>query len=145
MAANLVKAGHEVRAFDLAEAALARARENGCEIFAMASEAVAGVDAVVSMLPSGTVVKAVYTAEVLGKAPAGALLIDSSTIDVATAGEVAAIAETQGYTMVDAPFSGGIAAANAGSLTFMAGTTMSKDSSPLARAGMLISSTFCRR
>ena len=123
MAANLVKAGHEVRAFDLAEAALERARENGCQTFTKASEAVVGVDAVVSMLPNGAIVKSVYTADVLGKAPAGALLIDSSTIDVGTAREVAGLAEAQGYELVDAPVSGGIAAANGGTLTFMVGGT----------------------
>jgi len=123
MAANLVKAGHEVRAFDLAEAALERARENGCQTFTKASEAVVGVDAVVSMLPNGAIVKSVYTADVLGKAPAGALLIDSSTIDVGTAREVAGLAQAQGYELVDAPVSGGIAAANGGTLTFMVGGT----------------------
>ncbi len=123
MAANLVKAGHTVRAFDLAEEALARAKENGCEPFSAVSEAVEGVDAVVSMLPNGQIVKSVYTADVIGKAPAGALFLDCSTIDVATAREVAELAENAGYVMVDAPVSGGIAAANGGTLTFMVGGT----------------------
>ena len=121
MAANLVKAGHQVRAFDLAEEATARARENGCETFPTVGEAVQGVDAVVSMLPNGGIVKAVYTADVIGKAPESALLLDCSTIDVATAREVAALAADAGYDMVDAPVSGGIAAANGGTLTFMVG------------------------
>jgi len=121
MAANLAKAGHQVHAFDLAEPALERARGNGCEVFTSVAEAVAGVDAVVSMLPNGAIVKSVYAAEVLGKAPATALLIDCSTIDVATAREVAGLARAQGYVMVDAPVSGGIAAADAGTLTFMVG------------------------
>ncbi|HEY6868386.1 MAG TPA: 3-hydroxyisobutyrate dehydrogenase [Novosphingobium sp.] len=121
MAANLVKAGHEVHAFDLAEAALARASENGCTPYSAVKEAVQGVDAVVSMLPNGAIVKAVYTADVFGAAPAGALLLDCSTIDVATAREVAGLAEARGYVMLDAPVSGGIAAANGGSLTFMVG------------------------
>ncbi|WP_371815776.1 3-hydroxyisobutyrate dehydrogenase [Novosphingobium sp. SG751A] len=121
MAANLAKAGHDVRAFDLAEAALERARANDCTTFATAREAVAGVDAVVSMLPNGAIVKSVYSADVLGQAPAGALLLDCSTIDVATAREVSVMAEAAGYRMVDAPVSGGIAAANAGTLTFMVG------------------------
>ncbi|WCT80220.1 3-hydroxyisobutyrate dehydrogenase (plasmid) [Novosphingobium humi] len=124
MAANLAKAGHDVRAFDLAEGALERARANGCTTFATAREAVAGVDAVVSMLPNGAIVKSVYSADVLGQAPVGALLLDCSTIDVATAREVAAMAEAAGYRMVDAPVSGGIAAANAGTLTFMVGGPM---------------------
>lgn len=123
MAANLVNADHGVRAFDLSEAALAKAREHGCETFSTVSEAVAGADAVVTMLPNGAIVKSVYTSEVIGKAPKGALFLDCSTIDVATAREVAELAGQAGYTMVDAPVSGGIAAANAGTLTFMVGGT----------------------
>ncbi|MGQ7830674.1 3-hydroxyisobutyrate dehydrogenase [Altererythrobacter sp. Z27] len=121
MAANLVKAGHEVHAFDLSEAAVAAAREHGCAIFASAAEACDGADAVVTMLPNGAIVKAVYTNDVIGNAPAGAVLLDCSTIDVATAREVISLAEAAGYDMVDAPVSGGIAAANAGTLTFMVG------------------------
>ena len=121
MAANLVKAGHTVRAFDLAEDALARAREHGCGTFATVSEAVAGVDAVVSMLPNGAIVDAVYARDVIGHAPASALLLDCSTIDVDTARKVASAAEVAGHAMVDAPVSGGIAAANGGTLTFMVG------------------------
>jgi 3-hydroxyisobutyrate dehydrogenase len=121
MAANLVKAGHDVSAFDLSEAALARAKENGCAVFATVREAVAGVDAVVSMLPNGKIVDGVYGADVIGHAPTTALLLDCSTIDVDTARKVASAAETGGYAMVDAPVSGGIAAANGGTLTFMVG------------------------
>lgn len=121
MAANLVKAGHEVRAFDLAEPALAAARGNGCETFTDPKEAVAGVEAVVSMLPNGAIVKAVFENDVIGHAPKGAILLDCSTIDVATAREVIAAAEAAGYDMVDAPVSGGIAAAAGGTLTFMVG------------------------
>ncbi|MBM0169711.1 3-hydroxyisobutyrate dehydrogenase [Altererythrobacter sp. C41] len=121
MATNLVKAGHEVRAFDLAEPALAAARENGCETFTDAKEAVAGAEAVVSMLPNGGIVKVVFENDVIGHAPEGAILLDCSTIDVATAREVIAAAEEAGYAMVDAPVSGGIAAAAGGTLTFMVG------------------------
>ena len=121
MAANLVKAGHAVRAFDLSAEALARAADHGCAVFETVREAVAGVDAVVSMLPNGKIVESVYTADVIGHAPAAALLLDCSTIDVDTARLVASAAETAGYAMVDAPVSGGIAAANAGTLTFMVG------------------------
>ena len=121
MAANLVKAGHTVRAFDLSEQALAKARENGCETFTSAAEACEGVDAVVSMLPNGAIVKSVYTEDVICKAPGGAVFLDCSTIDVATAREVAEAAGAAGYAMVDAPVSGGIAAADAGTLTFMVG------------------------
>lgn len=123
MAANLVKAGHEVNAFDLSDEALAAARNNGCTTFTDASDAVQGVDGVVSMLPNGAIVKSVYEGSVIGKAPEGAVLLDCSTIDVATAKEVIARAEAAGYDMVDAPVSGGIAAANGGTLTFMVGGT----------------------
>ena len=121
MAANLVKAGHEVRAFDLSAEALAKAREHGASGFASVREAVEGAEAVVSMLPNGAIVERVYAGDVIGHAPKTALLLDCSTIDVATAKSVAAAAETAGYAMVDAPVSGGIAAANGGTLTFMVG------------------------
>jgi 3-hydroxyisobutyrate dehydrogenase len=121
MAANLVKAGHEVRAFDLSEPALAAAREAGCTTFATAKEACATAEAVVSMLPNGQIVKQVYWDDVIGHAPEGAILIDCSTIDVATAREVIATTGEHGYQMVDAPVSGGIAAAAGGTLTFMVG------------------------
>jgi 3-hydroxyisobutyrate dehydrogenase len=121
MAANLVKAGHEVRAFDLSEAALSAAREAGCETFAAAKEACQGAEAVVSMLPNGAIVKQVYWDDVIGHAPKGAILLDCSTIDVATAREVISVTEQHGYPMVDAPVSGGIAAAAGGTLTFMVG------------------------
>ena len=123
MAANLVKAGHTVRAFDLAPAALERAAASGCATFTSAREAVDGAEAVVSMLPNGAIVRAVYTADVFGTAPAGALLLDCSTIDVATARDVADAAAAAGYAMLDAPVSGGIGGANAGTLTFMVGGT----------------------
>ncbi len=121
MAANLVKAGHEVRAFDLSEPALAAAREAGCATSATAKEACAGAEAVVSMLPNGQIVKQVYWDDVIGHAPEGAILLDCSTIDVATAREVIEVTEAHGYHMVDAPVSGGIVAANGGTLTFMVG------------------------
>ncbi len=123
MAAKLVQAGHEVHAFDLSEEALAKAKEHGCATYSAVPDAVAEVDAVVTMLPNGAIVKSVYTADVIGKAPEGALFLDCSTIDVATAREVAGLAEAAGYRMVDAPVSGGIAAANGGTLTFMVGGT----------------------
>jgi 3-hydroxyisobutyrate dehydrogenase len=121
MAANLVKAGHTVRAFDLSAEALDRAQASGCTPCKTVAEAVEGAEAVVSMLPNGKIVDTVYNGEVFGKAPAGALLLDCSTIDVATARKVAEAAEKAGYAMVDAPVSGGIAAASAGTLTFMVG------------------------
>lgn len=121
MAANLVKAGHEVHAFDLSAEALARAKDNGCQTYTSVREAVQGAEAVVSMLPNGGVVESVYTADVIGHAPTSALLLDCSTIDVATARKVEEAARAAGYEMVDAPVSGGIAAANGGTLTFMVG------------------------
>jgi 3-hydroxyisobutyrate dehydrogenase len=121
MAANLVKAGHEVRAFDLVNEALDRAAEHGCSPCNSIANAVEQADAVVSMLPNGQIVLSAYTSEVFGNAPAGAILLDCSTIDVATAREVADQARKAGYEMVDAPVSGGIAAANGGTLTFMVG------------------------
>ncbi|WP_419827283.1 3-hydroxyisobutyrate dehydrogenase [Sphingomonas sp.] len=123
MALNLVKGGHEVVAFDLAEDALARACAGGCSAAANAGAAVAGAEAVVTMLPAGRHVAAVYRDQLFGAVPAGTLLIDCSTIDVATAKAVAADAEARSHAMVDAPVSGGIAAAAGGTLTFMVGGT----------------------
>lgn len=125
MAANLAKAGHDVRAFDLSSDALDLAKDNGCKTFMAASDAVQGVDAVVSMLPNGAIVQSVYMQDVFGHAPTGAVFLDCSTIDVATAKEVTEAATQAGYEMVDAPVSGGIAAANGGTLTFMVGGTES--------------------
>ncbi|MEO8548258.1 MAG: 3-hydroxyisobutyrate dehydrogenase [Sphingomicrobium sp.] len=121
MAPNLVKAGHEVRAFDLSEDALKRAVDHGCAAAKSAAEACKGADAVVTMLPAGSHVAAVYRAAVFPAAPKTAILIDCSTIDVATAKEVESEASKAGLTMVDAPVSGGIAAAEGGTLTFMVG------------------------
>ena len=121
MAPNLAKAGHEVRAFDLSEEALARAVEQGCKRAGSAGEAVSDADVVVTMLPAAQHVLDVYRSQVLGKAPTTALLIDCSTIDVASARSIEEEAAAQGYTMVDAPVSGGIAAAASGNLAFMVG------------------------
>ena len=123
MAANLAKNGHDVRAFDLNEEALAKAKAAGCLPAASAAEAIAGAEAVVTMLPAGKHVESVYTDAVFGNAQRSAILIDCSTIDVATAKQVAEAAQVKGLTAVDAPVSGGIGAANAGSLTFMVGGT----------------------
>ncbi|WP_324750700.1 3-hydroxyisobutyrate dehydrogenase [Sphingomonas sp. LY54] len=123
MAANLAKAGHDVRAFDLSAEALAKAEKAGCMPAATAAEAVAGVEAVITMLPAGKHVRDVYEGSVLGEAPTTAILIDCSTIDVSTAREEIEKAQGRGYAMVDAPVSGGIAAAEGGTLTFMVGGT----------------------
>ena len=121
MAANLAKAGHDVRAFDLSEEALARAKDAGCLPAESAAAACEGVEAVITMLPAGKHVESVYNDSVFGNAPPAAILIDCSTIDVATARSNAETAQAKGYQAVDAPVSGGIAAANAGTLTFMVG------------------------
>lgn len=123
MAANLAKAGHEVRAFDLSEEALARAVDAGCTRAASAAEAVTGAEAVVTMLPAGKHVASVYESDVFPNAAPGTLLLDCSTIDVATARSNIEAATANGLVAVDAPVSGGIAAANAGTLTFMVGGT----------------------
>ncbi len=121
MAANLAKKGHDVRAFDLNADALAKAKDAGCLPVATAAEAIEGAEAVVTMLPAGTHVESVYTDAVFGRAQPSAILIDCSTIDVATARRVAETAAAKGLAAVDAPVSGGIGAANAGTLTFMVG------------------------
>ncbi len=121
MAANLARAGHTVRAYDLSEVALARAEAHGIARVASAAIATQGADAVVTMLPAGTHVRAVYEGELFDAAHPNAVLIDCSTIDVATARAVGEAAAARGLAMVDAPVSGGTAAADAGTLTFMVG------------------------
>lgn len=134
MAANLSKAGHDVHAFDLSADALDRAAAAGCARAASAAEAVASAEVVVTMLPAGKHVAAVYSNDVFGNAAPDTLLIDCSTIDVATARSNAAAAAGQGLVAVDAPVSGGIAAANAGTLTFMVGG----DDAAFARAAAIL-------
>ena len=121
MAANLAKAGHDVRAFDLSAAALDAAKASGCLACATAAESVADADVVVTMLPAGRHVRELYETAVVPHARPGTLLIDCSTIDVASARDVAQAAAGRGMVAVDAPVSGGIAAAAAGTLTFMVG------------------------
>ena len=121
MAANLLKNGFAVRAFDLSEDALAKAEAAGAVRCASAADAVQQADAVVSMLPAGKHVEAVYSSEIFGAAKPGALFLDCSTIDAATARRVEEAAQARGFEMVDAPASGGIAAAAGGTLTFMVG------------------------
>ncbi|WP_394694544.1 3-hydroxyisobutyrate dehydrogenase [Hyphobacterium sp.] len=121
MCANLAKAGHDVRAFDLSAAAVKRAESAGAKGAASAADAVMGADAVVTMLPAGKHVRAVYEGEVFPNAKPGALMMDCSTIDVATARSVGEAAAAKGFPFVDAPVSGGVAGAEAGTLTFMVG------------------------
>ncbi|WP_428682919.1 3-hydroxyisobutyrate dehydrogenase [Reyranella sp.] len=121
MAANLAKAQHHVVAFDLSDAAVAIAVEKGAHKASSAAEAVKGAEIVVTMLPAGKHVREVYEKDVLPNVAKGALLIDCSTIDVESARHVAALAEKAGLDMVDAPVSGGVGGATAGTLTFMVG------------------------
>jgi len=123
MAINLAKAGHRVLAFDLLPANLEKVVAEGCEQAESVAAAVAEADAVVSMLPAGKHVREVYENEVFLAAQPGTLLMDCSTIDVATARSVVEAATDKGFVMVDAPVSGGVAAASAGTLTFMVGGT----------------------
>jgi 3-hydroxyisobutyrate dehydrogenase len=120
MAANLVKAGHEVHGFDLVPANLEVARGNGLTIMANAAAAVKDADIVITMLPAGRHVLSVFE-DIAPKCRKGALLIDSSTIDVDSARKAHAIAASHGLLSVDAPVSGGTGGATAGTLTFMAG------------------------
>jgi 3-hydroxyisobutyrate dehydrogenase len=115
MAANLAKAGHRVTGFDLAGASA-----EGTGIAASAAEAATGQDIVITMLPNGAILRSV-AAEVIPAMRPGATLIDCSTVDVESARAVAAEAEAAGMLSVDAPVSGGIGGAAAGTLTFMAG------------------------
>ena len=120
MAANLARAGHAVRGFDLAPASLALAQKNGVETMGSVPEAVAGAGIVVTMLPAGTHVLAVWT-ELVAIVPSGTLLIDCSTIDMESARKAHALAKAHGCPALDAPVSGGTGGATAGTLTFMVG------------------------
>lgn len=122
MASNLAKAGHDVRALDLSPDAIAKAVEAGCTQAANAEDAVSPADIVVTMLPAGKHVELVYS-DVMIHAKPGTLFIDCSTIDVDTARKVIALAESKGFAMIDAPVSGGVGGAAAGTLTFMCGGT----------------------
>lgn len=120
MATNLVAANHAVRGFDPVPAAMSAAAASGVTGFDSAADAVTGADVVITMLPNGELVKRCY-AEVLPAARAGALFIDSSTISVNDAREVHALAESHGAAQLDAPVSGGVKGAVAGTLAFMVG------------------------
>ena len=115
MAANLAAAGHSVTGFDLSAPCPA-----GVSPAASAPEAATGADVVITMLPNGAILRAV-AAEILPAMSAGAGFVDCSTVDVQSARAVAADAEAAGLLPVDAPVSGGVGGASAGTLTFMAG------------------------
>jgi len=123
MAANLVRAQHGVRGFDLVAGAVERFAGEGGSAAPSAAEAIAEAELVITMLPAGPHVRQAYTARggILDRAAKGALLVDSSTIDVETARAVAAAAAERGFDMLDAPVSGGVGGAASGSLTFMVG------------------------
>lgn len=123
MAANLVKAGHQVTVFDLAPAAVKTLTEMGASSAATANEAARGADFVITMLPASRHVEAVYLGEngLLGALDPQAIAVDCSTIDAATARKVASAARERGIAMLDAPVSGGVAGAAAGTLSFMCG------------------------
>lgn len=120
MAARLAAAGHQVRGFDPLPAALERLKEAGGDPAGSLGSAVAGAEAVITMLPAGAHVRAVL-GEVLPLLPPGTLVIDSSTIDVPTTRAMHTAAAERGCPMLDAPVSGGTAGAAAGTLTFMCG------------------------
>jgi 3-hydroxyisobutyrate dehydrogenase len=120
MAGNLVRAGHKVTGFDLVPAALDAARGEGVRIAASATEAVAGAEVIITMLPAGKHVLAVW-AEILPAATPDCLVVDSSTIDVESARKAHALAAERRLASIDAPVSGGTAGAKNAALTFMAG------------------------
>jgi 3-hydroxyisobutyrate dehydrogenase len=125
MAENLIKLGHTVRGFDVDGDASARLAARGGTKAESIAEACNDAEVVITMLPAGAQVRDVYLGEdgVLAMAAPGTLLIDSSTIDVETARDVAQEAQARGLAMIDAPVSGGVAGAQAATLTFMAGGT----------------------
>lgn len=121
MAANLVKAGYVVTGFDPVDAARAAAAEAGVVLAGSPAEAVVTAEVVITMLPSGRHVLDVYEGGLLAAAPAGALFVDCSTIAVSDAREAAALVVAAGHRAVDAPVSGGVVGATAGTLTLMVG------------------------
>ena len=126
MAANLVRAGHDVRGYDLSAATLDALTAAGGKRAASAGEAAAGAEVIVTMLPAGKHVREVWSGQgglidVAKRSGETPLLIDCSTIDVETARDVAEEARASGFDMLDAPVSGGVGGAQAGTLTFMVG------------------------
>jgi len=123
MAQNLIKAGHQVEGVDVTQAATDKLKAAGGAVAETAKIAAARADVVITMLPAGQHVREVYLGSggIIENANAGTLLIDCSTIDVETARAVATVAEAKGLLMLDAPVSGGVGGASAGTLTFMVG------------------------
>ena len=125
MAANLLKAQHKVTGYDVVAAPMSSLELQGGKAAASAAEAAAAGDVIITMLPAGPQVRAVYLGPngIIAKAKKGALLMDCSTIDVETARLVAEEATKAGLEMIDAPVSGGVMGAQSGTLTFMVGGT----------------------
>lgn len=123
MAANLVKAGFRVRAFDLVPAAVQQAAQDGCSAAVTEQAAVEGADFVISMLPDGAIAERLYLdgAGLLNLIGPATLVIDCSTIAAASSRRIAAAGRQRGIRVVDAPVSGGVAGAQAGTLAFMCG------------------------
>ena len=123
MATNLVKAGHSVGVYDLSEAACAELESVGATVARSALEAIAGVDYVITMLPAGAHVAEVYLGSegLLSKLDCSTIVLDCSTIDAVTARQIGTAAAELGIGFMDAPVSGGVAAAAAGTLAFMCG------------------------
>lgn len=123
MAANLVKAGHDVRGFDVVAVARSQAAKAGITVVGSASEAAKDADVLLTMLPKGEHVRSVLLGEAgpLTQLKRGAVVIDSSSIDMSTSREVHRAGEELGLQVLDAPVSGGLAGAVAGTLTFMVG------------------------
>ena len=120
MSGNLVNAGYTVRGFDPVPAARQAAADKGVAVFDSGADAVTGADVVITMLPNGTLVKQCY-GEIMPAAGKGTLFIDSSTIAVDDARAVHAYALERGFAQLDAPVSGGVKGAVAGTLAFMVG------------------------
>jgi len=135
MAANLLAKNHHVLGFDLSEAARKAAAGRGIAVVGSAQDAVRDADVVITMLPAGTHVVGAYT-DLLAHAPAGALFIDCSTIDVDSARRSHAMAEASGRRSLDAPVSGGTGGAQAGTLTFMAGGSAAAFEAAFAEFGV---------
>jgi len=124
MSLNLRKVGHSVAGFDVSAAAVEKLVAGGGTAADAIKAAASNVDAVISMLPSGSEVREVYLkAGILDAVKSDTLLIDCSTIDVDSARAVSAAAREKGLAMLDAPVSGGVAGAQAATLTFMVGGT----------------------
>src|SRR6516162_892924 len=123
MAGNLVNKGHEVRGFDLVAGNVEQAARLGVSAAASPADAAKGVEAIITMLPAGKDTLAVWGGGALSAAAPGTLIIDSSTVDVASARAAHAMAAERRMPSLDAPVSGGIGGAQAATLTFMCGGT----------------------